>query len=118
MNASIQVPNQIPRIVSRLLAYYSFFMCFSCLLVACDNGLESVTETDEYGHTITYQRRKTDFAREGWTLVTNAAGTVVEAAFYQADTLEGQRILFYDNGDTSVVETYRHGRFEGPYRRY
>lgn len=104
--------------MSRLLAYCTLFLFFSCLWVACDNGLESVTETDEYGHTITYQRRKTDFAREGWTRITNAAGTVMETAYYQADTLEGQRTIFYDNGDTSVVETYRHGRFEGPYRRY
>ena len=104
--------------MSRLFILLVFTFLLLSLFTPCDNGLETVTETDEYGNSVQFTRRKTDFAREGWYTVSNPAGQVIEAAQYLNDTLNGQRILFYDNGDTSVVENYQNGGFEGPYRRF
>ena len=87
-------------------------------IVSCDNGLEEVTEQDEYGNTIRFERRKTDFAREGWSYTSNPDGVIVEAAQYHSDTLNGLRIIFNDSGDTSIVEQYDMGKFVGEYRLY
>lgn len=92
------------------------------LLFACQGNetadLESVEVTDEYGNLERYQRRVSDYAREGWSLRISPEGEVIEAAHYVHDTLDGNRFLFFESGDTSVVETYRGGQFDGPYRVY
>lgn len=94
-------------------------LCLSFLfIVSCDNGLEEVTEQDEFGNTIRFERRKTDFAREGWSYTNNPEGVLVEAAQYHSDTLNGLRIIFTETGDTSIVEQYEMGRFVGEYRLY
>lgn len=95
---------------------FTFALCI--FFAACTSDSDTVTEQDEYGNTITYERRKKDFARHGVYRVTNAQGVVVETAEYRADTLDGVRTLFSETGDTSVVEHYKNGRFEGPYYTY
>lgn len=101
----------------RLLTCFTLLSCLA-LATACDNGLEEVTEQDEYGNTVRFERRKTDFARQGWLYVTNPDGVLVEAAQYTADTLDGLRIIFSESGDTSIVEQYSMGSFSGEYRLY
>jgi antitoxin component YwqK of YwqJK toxin-antitoxin module len=102
----------------RLLVYPLFLLlCIGCV-TTCDDGLETVTEQDEFGNTITYKRSKVDAARQGLTQIVNPGGQLVEMAHYEADTLNGQRVIFYAKGDTNIVETYRMGLFEGPYRMY
>lgn len=93
-----------------------FFCCF--FVVSCDNGLEEIIEQDEYGNTIRFERRKTDYAREGWSHTTNSEGILIEAAQYRSDTLNGLRIIFNEKGDTSIVEQYEMGHFVGEYRLY
>ncbi|MEL7219869.1 MAG: toxin-antitoxin system YwqK family antitoxin [Bacteroidota bacterium] len=101
------------------LAVYSLFLLLSFLLVTnCDDGLETVSEQDEFGNTITYKRRKVDAARQGLAETTDPIGQLIELAHYEADTLHGQRILFYVTGDTNIVENYNMGVFDGPYRAY
>ncbi len=80
--------------------------------------LEEVTTRDEYGYIITYTQRKTDHAKEGWCRKYDAQNRKMEEAHYQNDTLDGLRILYYENGDTMSVETYRRGLFEGVFRAY
>ena len=86
--------------------------CFSC------SNLEKVKGTDEFGNIEEYHRDKETFAKEGWYFRTEPGGGLIEASHYENDTLHGQRILFYENGDTSIVEQYSKGRFDGPYRMY
>lgn len=86
--------------------------CWSC------RDLETVEHTDEFGNIERYERRKSDFAKEGWYHRLEQNGAMIEAAQYHNDTLDGMRILFYENGDTSIVEHYRHGNFHGAYRMY
>ena len=86
--------------------------------LACNMDIEEVTEQDEYGNTVRFERRKSDFARDGWSYTTNQDGTLIEAAHYRSDTLDGQRIIFTENFDTSIVEHYDMGQFTGEYRLY
>lgn len=81
-------------------------------------ALESVERVDDYGHTERFQRRIADGVREGRYQRFNAEGVLVEEAFYRNDTLHGNRILFYDTGDTLSVEHYNMGSFEGEFRQY
>lgn len=93
-----------------------FWGAILCLfLISCGDGLETITTTTDIGYIEKYQRRKTDFAREGWTVITDPAGVLVEKAHYKHDTLDGLRILYYETGDTNIVETYLQGVFEGTY---
>lgn len=101
--------------------WFAFFVGFGIALLvlpACDNNIEEVTEQDEFGNTIRFERRKTDFAREGWSYTTSPDGVLIEVAHYRSDTLDGQRIIFTATGDTSIIENYRTGIFQGPYRLY
>lgn len=101
--------------------WFTFFVACTAilfLLPACGSDIEEVTEQDEFGNTIRYERSKSDFAREGWAYTTSPDGILIEMAHYVSDTLDGQRILFTETGDTSIVENYQAGSFVGPYRLY
>ena len=102
----------------RFLTYPLCLLLSMVLVTNCDNGLETVTEQDEFGNTITIQRRKVDAARQGLSQTANQIGQIIELAHYTADTLNGQRVIFYVTGDTNIVETYQMGLFDGPYRLY
>jgi antitoxin component YwqK of YwqJK toxin-antitoxin module len=101
--------------------WFAFFIGLTVvffLFPSCESKIEEVTEQDEFGNSIRFERRKADFAREGWSYTTSPDGVLVEVAHYQSDTLDGQRILFTTSGDTSIIENYRAGIFDGPYRLY
>ncbi|RMF04031.1 MAG: toxin-antitoxin system YwqK family antitoxin [Bacteroidetes bacterium] len=104
----------------RTTNWYVLAFVGTCLLLSgCSQPrTEKVERTDEYGYLESYERRLEDFAKEGLYRKMKPDGTVVEEAYYRHDTLHGIRILYHDNGDTSVVEHYHAGRFDGPYRRY
>ncbi len=101
---------------------FSFFLFpFSLfLLLSCNRAekLEPVETKDEYGYTEKYYRRVSDYAKEGWYQKFDMENRKIEDAHYVHDTLDGLRILYYDDGDTMSVETYRKGAFEGPFRAY
>ena len=57
-------------------ATWFFLLVLTTLAVACGTNsksaqLETVEEPDEYGYLQVYQRRKADFAREGWYRLIN-----------------------------------------------
>jgi|APTNR8051073442_1049403.scaffolds.fasta_scaffold00482_16 antitoxin component YwqK of YwqJK toxin-antitoxin module len=95
----------------------------SGLFTACSGAkqdalLEVVETTDEYGYKERIQRRKDNKMRQGLYAKISPEGRLVEEAYYEADSLEGLRIIYYASGDTQIVETYRRGVFSGPYREY
>lgn len=96
-----------------------FAIFLSCLtLVACNPKVEKVEHVDDYGHKEVFQRDKEHFGKEGLYERFNENGVKVEEAVYKNDTLDGYRILYYENGDTQVVENYIEGRFEGDFKAY
>jgi antitoxin component YwqK of YwqJK toxin-antitoxin module len=98
-------------------------LCLLLLLIAaCTRSaapeLDSREQLDEYGYRLQYSTRKGTDIREGQWKRLNADNVIIEEATYRNDTLQGQRVLYYDTGDTLLVEHYEQGLFEGPYRAY
>lgn len=95
------------------------FVFYSLLILACqDPKVETVELVDDLGYTERYIRKKLDYAKDGLYEKISPEGKVVERTYYTNDTLNGPRLLFSINGDTSVVEYYKMGAFEGAYRSY
>ncbi len=84
----------------------------------CQSGVEKVEAVDNYGYTEKYTRSKTDFAKQGLYEKFDSSGQIVESAHYANDTLDGFRVLYFENGDTQIVESHRMGQFDGPFRAY
>lgn len=95
-----------------------FFATF--MIAGCKTSpkLETVEATDSAGYTERYSRRKSDFAKQGLYVKIDPQGNKVEEAQFSGDTLHGFRILYYENGDTQIVESYQMGGFEGDYKVY
>lgn len=81
-------------------------------------ALETVEETDPDGNLLQFTRRDSDGMKEGVFNKTTAKGVKLEEANYKNGQLDGQRILFYPNGDTLIVETYQKDLFDGLYKSF
>ncbi|MFN7119390.1 MAG: toxin-antitoxin system YwqK family antitoxin [Saprospiraceae bacterium] len=95
---------------------YGLWALMALTLASCKPKTETVETKDEAGNTIRYERRLNDYAKEGTYLKLNPNGKKLEEAQYKNDTLNGWRILYSENGDTSVAESYKNGAFDGAYR--
>jgi len=82
------------------------------------NPLETVENRDAEGRLERWQRRKTDFAKEGLYQRFAANGILLEEANYVNDTLEGERKYFYPNGTVESIERYRRGQYHGKYQKF
>lgn len=45
-------------------------------------------------------------------------GQLQEKAFYRNGLLDGERVLYFENGQSEIVEHYLEGRMHGPYEVY
>lgn len=79
---------------------------------------EIVEGKDAYGHTEIYSRNVKDYAKQGKYTRYDSLGNLLELAFYKRDTLHGNRVLFYETGDTQTVETYQMGQFDGVFKAF
>ncbi len=77
--------------------------------------VEQVKNLDIDGNTEEFQRKTEDYAKHGSYVKYGPNGQIMEEAFYINDTLHGSRVLYYENADTQIVETYDMGIFEGPF---
>lgn len=129
---------QLKRFIQKASSF--FLVCaliFCSLLTSCKNrseatgsagksaneatvgdDLEVVEKTDPYGNTERYTRRLADYAKEGQYSKMSPAGELLETANYRNDTLHGLRVLYYETGDTQIVERYDNGQFSGPYKAF
>ena len=88
-------------------------------LISCRQSNVETTETrDAEGRIERFQRRKTDFAKEGLYQKFAADGKLLEEAHYRNDTLDGERKYFYPNGAVESVERYQRGAYHGKYQKY
>ncbi len=101
-----------------LLLTFVVLLLVNCSSPSPETLLETVDTVDEYGYTIRIQRRKDNKQRQGLYARIAPGGKLIEEAYYEEDSLQGLRILYYESGDTHIVETYRSGLFEGPFREY
>ena len=98
------------------------FLCLQCNAPSGDaaaaSDLERVEDTDSYGYLEMYSRRKSNYAKEGLYTKMDPEDRIVEESFYHNDTLDGPRILYYESGDTQIIENYTKGQFEGIYKAF
>jgi len=88
-------------------------------LVSCKEKLERVENRNEEGTLIeVYTRRVSDYAKEGLYIRYDDEGRKIEEAHYTNDTLQGERILFYESEKPHYLETYEQGLHDGPYKAY
>jgi len=99
--------------MSRILFFATLI---SLTASGCKSNVETVENTDAAGYTERYERRKADYAKEGKYVKLDPRGKLLEEAQYTNDTLDGYRILYYESGDTQIVEKYDMGTFSGFYK--
>jgi len=80
--------------------------------------IEKIEMTDDFGNLEVFARRKSNYAREGLYTKKSPQGAVIEHAYFENDTLDGPRVLYYEQGDTQIVENYQKGVYIGSYRFY
>ena len=101
------------------LQRFSLFILSLSFFAACSSSaLEEVEQTTAYGYIEKFSRNKDDFAKQGRYERLTEKGQLVEEAFFTNDTLNGIRILYSEKGDTQVVESYKMGVFDGPFRSF
>ena len=100
------------------MRHFIFSLVIFGLCLSCSQQTELVETEDEFGNVIKYTRNKKDYAKEGAFLLTTPGGVILEEANYIRDTLNGLRIMFYETGDTAVIEHYEMGKFVGPYKSF
>jgi len=82
------------------------------------NAIEDVEKKDEDGNTLHYSQNKVNHTLEGKFEKIAANGKKLEEANYVGGKYDGNRILYYEVGDTQIVETYQLGTFEGRYKLF
>jgi len=85
---------------------------------SCKNNLETVTEKNEFGQEVSYQKNIETGERDGTYTVKDASGIILETATYKGDTLHGERRLFTNTGELETLENYQDGTFHGVYQSF
>ena len=88
------------------------------MMTACQPKTEVVETTNEFGRKIRYERRKSDFAKEGKFERFDENNALADDAIYQNDTFNGVHHFYYPNGKVDMEVNYSHGLEHGPYKKY
>ncbi len=100
------------------MRYFLSFLAGSFLLFSC-NPLETVeTQYDDGSIKEKYTLSKETGLRQGAYISYYPGGSVFEESRFENDTLQGERKLYYKNGQIQSIETLENGRFSGPYKKY
>lgn len=95
-----------------------FFFALILLFFACGET-ERIKVRDEQGNIIEdYWRNKTDFGKQGLYVAFYPEGGKEEEANYVRDTLDGERKIYYPNGQVQIIEHYQMGLFQGVYQAF
>ena len=105
------------QMINKMRHFILMFVAIAWIF-GCSQKTELVETVDEFGNTVKYSRNKKDYAKEGKYLIINPDGITVEEAYYVNDSLDGARIVFFDSGDTSIIEHHKMGKFEGTYKAF
>lgn len=102
-------------ILIRKITFWSIILIF----VGCAKPIEVIKEYDDEDNLIIeYQRRKDDFAKHGWYKRYYPTGELNEEVQYADNKMEGERKIYFKNGDIQVIETRVKDRFEGLYQSF
>jgi antitoxin component YwqK of YwqJK toxin-antitoxin module len=99
--------------------FYALIIFGAILFSNCKQaGTEVVENANPDGSRERYERRKTDFAKQGLYQRFRADGSLAEEAYYAADTLEGERKYYYPNGTVESKEYYKKGMIDGKFQKF
>lgn len=102
---------------AKMRLYPVLFLALACLF-ACSSDLETVEQRNDQNQLIRFQRRKSDFARQGVYQRFYPSGILAEEAVYVHDTLDGPHKYFYTNGNLESIEHLKMGVFHGKYQKF
>ncbi len=88
------------------------------VFVSCGTRMKSVSETNEYGYKTEYSLNPKTQMKEGVYKVYDKEGKLYEEATYSKDEINGNRTLFYPNGQKEIVETLVNGKYHGAFNSY
>ncbi len=101
----------------------SFFALALIFFLGCDTG-KNATEIHEVRNengvlVESYERRKSDFAKQGsYTKFYPDGKTIMEQTTYENDTINGEFIRFYENGNKMNIATIVNGTYHGPFKEF
>lgn len=85
----------------------------------CKNSIEVVEVKNEAGQLVEkYHRRVADNMRHGNYEAFDEKGNVIESSIFQNDTLQGKRIIYFENGQPQYIEQYKNGQFDDLYNAF
>jgi len=96
-----------------------FSIFTACLLLSCSDSYELVNKYDDQQRlSESFQIDKKSGLMEGTYTKYFPNGKVEQLAEYKRNKLDGQRVLFYENGDTLIIETYENAEYQGVYKSF
>ena len=108
----IRIPFQV--------VFYALIIIGAFLFLHCKQGgaTEVVEHPNPDGSRERYERRKSDFAKQGLYQRFRADGSLAEEAHYIADTLDGERKYYYPKGNIESKEWYKKGVIDGKFQKF
>ena len=98
-----------------ILLFLSLLFLTNCKL----NSNKSVENKLENGEVEFYQVLSADSTKkEGWYFRIDAKDDTLEKVQYINGLMEGQRVLYYPNGQIHIVENYVNNQYNGPYQSF
>lgn len=98
---------------------FLFIGLLSCGETDSSLDLEVVENKDENGNLIEkFSRRKDTFAKQGLYQAFSKDGKIIEEAYYENDSLNGERKLYYESGKIEIIQPYVMDKFEGEYKEF
>lgn len=98
---------------------FFIFSSFAILLLAACSNFETIENKDERGKVIErYTINKKTKKKEGEYTAFFPSGAKLEESQYLNDSLNGERKLFYENGQVDQIFHHANGMFEGKYQKF
>jgi antitoxin component YwqK of YwqJK toxin-antitoxin module len=103
----------------KMKIFLFFAILLATTLFSCKGKYDLIEKHNENGIlTESYHLDKETGYIEGVYYKYFPNGKIEQQSDYKNNKLEGNRILFYENGDTLIIETYKNAQYEGPYKSY
>jgi len=97
----------------------SFCLFAFIILSTCSSKYELVEKHDDNGVlTESFKIDKESGFIEGEHFTYFPSGKVEQKADYKENKLDGKRILFYESGDTLIIESYKNSQYVGIYKSF
>ncbi|MCO5232954.1 MAG: toxin-antitoxin system YwqK family antitoxin [Chitinophagales bacterium] len=99
---------------------YYIFSVFPIILFSCNQKKTITIKNKIFDNQFEiYEVLKSDKkTKEGPYYRINALGDTIEKVNYMEGKMEGQRILYYPNGQVEIVENYINNQYNGPYQSF